>query len=143
MACCGLTMEEIPELQIGSLLEKTISELLSTTPDDFIKIWIHVEGPAAVIEYARTIDPNIMIPSGKAHICDICRHMYHDTAVTTLVKKYPPPNIDKIIERYYLGTLLKSASRPHASDFADTNLASFRSNCSVDAAQKLVQLSRN
>ena len=100
IACCGLTLEEIDELHLGSLKDKTIPQLLRETPDDFVKIWVHLQGPDAVVEYARKIDPTIEVPPNLAHICETCRFMYNNPKVMEAVMKCPPPFKDQIVQEY-------------------------------------------
>lgn len=100
VACCGLTLEEIPEMWLGDLKTKTISEIVSAQQDDFIKIWIHIEGPRKIYEFAKKLNPNIRIPVEKAHICDVCRAMYKDVDVRAILRHSLPANHMEIVEAY-------------------------------------------
>ncbi|HZV35637.1 MAG TPA: hypothetical protein VFB72_13770, partial [Verrucomicrobiae bacterium] len=105
-ACCGLPVEEIEELHLGSLLNASIKEVLSRAPDDFIKIWVHLYGPDAVIRYARQFDPSIPFPDQAAHICDACRAMYHNKRIREVVMQHPPPNVKDVMDFYFQTMLL-------------------------------------
>lgn len=105
-ACCGLPVEEIEELHLGSLLTASIKEVLSRAPDDFIKIWVHMYGPDAVIRYAQQFDPTIPFPEHAAHICDSCRFMYHNKRIQEVVMKNPPPNMREIMDCYFKSMLI-------------------------------------
>jgi len=115
IACCGLTLEEIDELHLGSLKKRTIGQILRETPDDFIKIWIHLQGPDAIIEYARRIDPSIERPRNFGHICDTCRFMYHHPKIVDAVMKNPPPFKDELV-REYMCTLFKPVNDSDMED---------------------------
>jgi hypothetical protein len=100
-ACCGLPVEEIEELHLGSLLNASIKEVLSRAPDDFVKIWVHLHGPDVVVRYAQRFDPTIPTPDHVAHICDTCRYMYHDERIKQIIMDNPPPNIKDIMDHYF------------------------------------------
>ncbi len=98
--CCGLTLHQIPEMWVGSLRQKTIKEILAGVRDDFIKIWIHLYGPDAILRYAQKLDPSIKGPHQQAHTCDVCRFVYRDERIMRLVKANPPPNMREIVAQY-------------------------------------------
>lgn len=132
IACCGLTFEEIEEVHIGDLKIHTIAEILRQTPDDFIKIWIHLHGPEAVISYAQQVDPSIKRPSNLAHICDTCRFMYHHPKIRKVIQQNPPANMHDIIQQYYQ-SLLVSASP--SDDALATRI--YMNACSIDQMKQL------
>jgi hypothetical protein len=113
-ACCGLPVEDIEEMHLGSLSNATIKEVLNRTPDDFIKIWVHLQGPDAVIRYARRFDPTIPFPDQSAHICDSCRYMYHNKRIKQIVMENPPPNAKEITDLYFHSLLLPTPERKHS-----------------------------
>jgi hypothetical protein len=113
-ACCGLPVEDIEELHLGSLLNASIKEVLSRTPDDFVKIWVHLHGPDAVIRYAQKFDPSIPFPENAAHICDACRFMYHDKRIKKIVMENPPPNVKEIMEVYFQSLLIPTRDMKHS-----------------------------
>ena len=113
-ACCGLPVEDIEEMHLGSLLNASIKEVLSRTPDDFVKIWVHLHGPDAVIKYAQKFDPSIPFPKNAAHICDACRFMYHDKRIKKIVMENPPPNIKDIMNVYFQSLLMPMRDVKHS-----------------------------
>lgn len=99
--CCGLTMDSMPELALGSLRNgATIPDLVRGATDDFMKIWIHLHGPEAVLRYAQKLDGSIPTPPDQAHTCDVCRSIYHDPRIRDLVLANPPPNLRAIVGEY-------------------------------------------
>jgi hypothetical protein len=113
IACCGLTMDEIPEVHLGSLKEQTIGDIVGKLPDDFIKICIHLYGPDAVIRYAQKLDPSIERPAHMAHICDVCRYMYNHPKIKDLVMASPPPNMRQILDQYYASLMVPTPNAEH------------------------------
>ena len=98
--CCGLTLERIPEMWVGSLKERTIRQVLTEAPDDFIKIWLHLYGPSAVLRYARKLDATIRDPGQHAHPCATCQYIYKNERLRELVSQNPPPNMRDIVAQY-------------------------------------------
>jgi len=114
-ACCGLPVEDIEEMHLGSLRTGSIKEILNRTPDDFIKIWVHLYGPDAVIRYARRFDPTIPFPEEAAHICDSCRYMYGNKRIKQIIMENPPPNVKEITNLYFNSMFLPAADRKHSA----------------------------
>lgn len=113
-ACCGLPVEEIEEMHLGSLLNASIKEVLNRTPDDFVKIWVHLHGPDAVIRYAQKFDPSIPSPKDAAHICDACRFMYKDKRIKKVIMENPPPNMREIMNVYFQSLMLPTREMKHS-----------------------------
>jgi len=132
VSCCGLTLEQIEELHLGSLKEKTLGEILRGAPDDFIKVWIHLQGPDAVLRYARRIDPSIPQYDDTAHICEVCRCMYHDARVVAAVMKSPPPFMGDLMRQYVM-----NLAQPIAETQFETSTAAYKEVCSVNKMRKM------
>ncbi len=113
-ACCGLPVEDIEEMHLGSLANATIKEVLSRAPDDFVKIWVHLHGPDAVIRYAQRFDPSIPNPRNAAHICDTCRFMYKDPRIKKAIMENPPPNMRQIMDCYFQSLLIPTREMKHS-----------------------------
>ncbi len=127
IACCGLTLEEIEELHLGSLKTRTIKQILRETPDDFIKIWIHLVGPDSVIAYALSLDPTIEVPPNLAHICASCRFMYNHPRIVEVISATPPPFKDDLVRQYAM-----SLFRPVSEDDLRAGVKMAMRGCNVD-----------
>lgn len=123
IACCGLTMDSIDEVHLGSLKTETIGEIVRRLPDDFMKIWIHLHGPDAVIRYAQTMDPSIERPPQMAHVCDVCRYMYNHPRIKELVMEKPPPNMRQIVDQYYQSLMVPTPDAEHQHVVASRGLS--------------------
>lgn len=139
ISCCGLTLEEIDEVHLGDLRKHTIREILDAAPNDFIKFWIHVEGPRAVIKYAMQYDASITPPPDMAHICEACRFMYHDERIAAAIRDNPPPNVADIMRRYF-STLLFNTTSQGSSDVHSQALDTLRRSCTRQSVDQLVSL---
>ena len=76
-ACCGFPMEELPALQIGSVAERTLDDVLGGAPDDLFKMWLHVAGPAGIAEFIARHLPGYRLPV-SASICEACVALQRD-----------------------------------------------------------------
>lgn len=99
-SCCGLPREQIPELNAGDLNENTIIDLYEKALEDFVKIWLHVEGPEHILAWAAKKDPSIDWENKYAHQCDACRAIYHDPKVRNVIKKHYEEKIHNILLRF-------------------------------------------
>lgn len=135
IACCGLTFEEIPDLHLGSLRERSVGQILRETKDDFVKIWIHLQGPQAVLDYARKFDPSIPDNLNMAHMCETCRFIYQDQRVVDAVTQNPPPNRKDLVQEYMM-----SLMRPQYRENNDLLAEYYMNSCSVDQAETMREL---
>lgn len=87
-ACCGLTFEHIPEIKLGALSEKSMGTMFDEAMDDFLKIWIHMDGPTKIMKklFGDEIDEAL---SQIQHICQACAIMHlHPRVRETLQARY-------------------------------------------------------
>jgi Radical SAM superfamily/4Fe-4S single cluster domain len=106
VACCGLHMERIPELHLGSIKEESLLSLTRRVPDDFLKIWIHVEGPERILQFVKSKVPEYRLPEESVHPCTTCLHLYKDdVARATIVDHYS--EVESRVSNLYLAGLTK------------------------------------
>jgi len=116
VACCGLHMEKIPDLHLGSIADRTLGDVLATAPDDFLKIWIHVEGPERVLEFVKTHKPDYELPVSCVHPCETCLHLYRDeTAKAVIAEHYREKEAD-VVQLFLTGAAVRMASDRAAAD---------------------------
>ncbi|MEP7295828.1 MAG: radical SAM protein [Burkholderiales bacterium] len=84
-ACCGLTFEHIPEMKLGTYSSGSIASRIDELADDFLKIWIHLDGPKNVVRaILGTSHAGI---EGAVHICEACAILHQDPALREGLKK--------------------------------------------------------
>jgi hypothetical protein len=103
VACCGLLVEEIPDLHLGSVATARLREVLEAAPDDFLKIWLHVEGPERILEWVKVKLPAYRCPTGSVHPCETCRHLYHDAEVRAIIRDGYEEKVDEILPLFMAG----------------------------------------
>jgi len=109
-ACCGLTRHRIPEMMLGSIEEHSLSSLIDSAINDFLKIWIYVEGPEKIIAWAAGKDPSIEWKDRYAHVCHACLALYQDQKVKQVIRDFHEEKIADVYFRYFLLTQYEAAS---------------------------------
>lgn len=86
-ACCGLTFEYIPELKIGRIDSGlSLKEIYEAGLNDFLKIWIHLDGPKKIIEMVMGGGQHKDISESHVHICQTCVFLYQDNDIREAIK---------------------------------------------------------
>jgi hypothetical protein len=85
-ACCGLHLEKIPALHLGSLKHAALGKRIAEAPDDFLKIWIRVEGPERILEFVKRHAPDYQLPLAAAHPCETCLHLHQDETARQVIR---------------------------------------------------------
>ena len=78
VACCGFPLEELPGLRIGSVAERPLDEVIRDAPNDMLKMFLHVAGPAGIAEFVARHEPGYTLPGNPASICDACIALQRD-----------------------------------------------------------------
>ena len=77
LACCGLTSEYIIPLRLGSVKESEIKHLYESQFQDFLKIWLFIEGPMSILKFIyekRKVQYGFI----TGHICNICSEIFKE-----------------------------------------------------------------
>lgn len=85
-ACCGLPLEKIPALHLGSIQNVALGKRIAEAPDDFLKIWIRVEGPERILEFVKRHASDYQLPLTAAHPCETCLHLYQDETARQIIR---------------------------------------------------------
>ncbi len=99
-SCCGLTMEHIPAMKLGSLRDESIVSLYQQQLSDFLKIWIHTDGPERIILWARQYDSAINIPP-TVHPCEACAVLHQDERILSILRNHYHEVVDAVMHRYF------------------------------------------
>ncbi|RKN74923.1 radical SAM protein [Paenibacillus ginsengarvi] len=111
-SCCGLTMEHIPEMKLGKLAEHSISDLVKRGLDDFLKRWIWLDGPDAVLWFARQKDPRVPYPDKNVHPCEACAQFYLNPMAREAVRNHWKEIADDVLLRYELKVRMLAEQDP-------------------------------
>lgn len=109
-ACCGLTLEHIPEMRLGRLDGTNLGQLYRDQVNDFLKFWIHVEGPYAIIE--RVLGPDSKdVLEGVVHVCQACVLMHQNEKVKQAIVQQAEQLIPEIMTKFHLRRALEARER--------------------------------
>jgi len=101
-SCCGLTMEHIPEMKLGKLAERSMAEMIDRGMNDFLKRWIWLDGPDAVLWFAHQKDPRVPYPEKNVHPCEACAQFYLNPLAREAVRRHWHEVRDDVLLRYEL-----------------------------------------
>lgn len=90
VSCCGLTMEYIPEMNLGKYSGETLLEKFNKQFDDFLKLWLWVDGPEKILYFAYMHNQNLRpVLEGITHPCQACLRLFRNKEVQkTLIENY-------------------------------------------------------
>ncbi|EHU0328769.1 hypothetical protein KY023_003278 [Vibrio vulnificus] len=91
-ACCGLTMEHIPEMKLGTI--NNLTSFSEKQEDDFLKRWIKIDGPYSILE--KMTDDHSKL-NNVVHPCQACAIIHKDMEVRENIKKRYKEHIIPII----------------------------------------------
>jgi hypothetical protein len=106
-ACCGLTFEHIPELKLGRLSNGCMQRMYEDSFEDFLKIWIHIDGPGTIIrklfgESANDYYLNIR------HICQACAILHKDEKIRDTLRDRYKEFVPDVMARWYARITLRT-----------------------------------
>lgn len=101
VACCGLTMEYIPSMKLGEFKDKDLKKLHYEQFNDFMKIWIFVEGAEKVLYYASQKNNKLVkYIQTIVHPCQACAYIYNSKEIRETLFKYYHEVFDSVILKY-------------------------------------------
>jgi hypothetical protein len=74
--CCGIASCSIPELYVGSLVDDGLLSILQRANQDLIVNWLALEGPASIVDFVRSQDPTIDLPTHYVNRCHACHTVF-------------------------------------------------------------------
>lgn len=83
--CCGLTFEHIPEMKLGQLGESSMAAMYEDQLSDFLKAWIHVDGPHRIMTRLFGTEAEEALQEVN-HICQACVIMHQHPGVRAALK---------------------------------------------------------
>lgn len=120
-SCCGLTMEYIPEMKVGDGDGEDFAAMYELQLKDFLKIWLSVDGPKKILDFAIQKNPQIQIHEGRAHSCEACALVYQRPDVRETLQQHFQEKVGDVLTRFYLVQAVKRGSR--ASSQSEMHLA--------------------
>lgn len=105
-ACCGLTLEHIPEMRLGSCSGSNMGELYRSQVDDFLKYWIHMDGPYTIIE--RVLEgASSELLEGVIHNCQACVILHKNKRIRDALSGGYKKFIPEVMTRFHLSNSME------------------------------------
>jgi hypothetical protein len=102
VVCCGLTMDQIPELHIADAASEPLAAIAARADHDLLRRWIRLEGPERIIEFLQQKDPSLAYPWDRVHPCEACRDLHHREDLRQAVRSHAAEVAGDILLRYQL-----------------------------------------
>ena len=100
--CCGLTMEYIPSMKAGKYQKGSLKEMYYNNFNDFMKIWLKVDGPEKNIILCLSEKIKIWRNTLKSivHPCQACAIIYKNPEVRETLNNYYKEIVTSTIIKY-------------------------------------------
>ena len=98
VGCCGLSIEYIPEMTLGKFGD-SLSKMYSMQEQDFLKVWLFVDGPKKILNYVRGWNKDLELPK-FIHACQACAYIYQNQKVQDVIQSNYKKCYNDIIERF-------------------------------------------
>ncbi|HHZ24008.1 TPA: hypothetical protein HH296_16525 [Xanthomonas vasicola pv. zeae] len=108
-ACCGLTLEYIAEMRLGRNDGSNMKELFEAQADDFLKYWLRVDGPYAIIENVMG-DAAPSYLDGVVHGCQACAILHKTPAIRSKLTEVYQSHIENVLTRFEIARAAASKS---------------------------------
>jgi organic radical activating enzyme len=102
-SCCGLGLRVIPELNVARVDEPGfLRRAIVDSEEDFLKLWIHYQGPERILAWAAQHNPEIKWEGMYAHHCQTCQRLYHDDAVRAVIREHWEEVVAEVLQSAWL-----------------------------------------
>lgn len=100
-ACCGLTLEHIPEMRLGRNDGSNMLSMYRSQYDDFLKFWIHVDGPYTIVKrvLGEAAEPLL---ANVSHICQACAILHQTPAIRERLAESYARFVPEVMTRFAL-----------------------------------------
>jgi hypothetical protein len=99
--CCGLSREQIPELN-APWTPGAVESIVDRGANDFIKIWLYVDGPERILAWAGSRNPAIDWENRYAHHCHACLALFADPVVRETIVRHYRERVDDVMLRFLM-----------------------------------------
>lgn len=112
-ACCGLTLEHIPEMRLGKNDGTNLGALYRSQADDFLKYWINVDGPRTIIERILG-DRSESLLRDVVHVCQACVLLHKEPEVKAQLTARYHDFVPEVMTRFFLKMAYVRESRTYS-----------------------------
>lgn len=101
LACCGLTAKYSKYLDLRNLRNQPIKNLYENQFNDFLKIWLYVDGPHKILDfvskYTENINPKLY---NNLHDCQVCAIIFNNDICQYILRQHYKEVYSNIILKY-------------------------------------------
>ncbi|MFA6030402.1 MAG: hypothetical protein WC969_11150 [Elusimicrobiota bacterium] len=109
LSCCGLTVSHIPEFDMGRIEDASdVVEKYREQCSDFLRLWLRVEGPMAILEYAVQKGADFAKAAPLVHPCEACRAIFNEKSLRTVLEETYREKIPEVLFRLQLMERMRS-----------------------------------
>ena len=87
-------------MKLGYLRDESVITLYQQQLSDFLKIWIHTDGPERIILWAKHYDSALNIPP-TVHPCEACAILHQDERIGFILRNHYHEVVDAVMHRYF------------------------------------------
>ena len=109
-ACCGLTFEHIPEMRLGKYESKPLEAYIDEIAEDFLKLWIHLDGPRQVARAVLGEESNSKIED-SIHICQACAVLHQDKRLRDALQKRYHEFVPDVVGRFLVNKMFNEMAQ--------------------------------
>lgn len=99
--CCGLSREYIPQLN-ADWDGRSLAAALEEGAEDFMKIWLSLDGPDRILAWAASKDNRIEWENRYAHHCHSCLALFKDRLVRDVIREHYRERVEDVLARYVM-----------------------------------------
>ena len=101
-ACCGLSVDYLESMKLGELYKDSLERVYFEQLEDFLKIWLYVDGPKQIYQYCVQKNPQIRPITMLTHICEYCLEIYTNKDCKNVIEETWKEQIESVMFRYSL-----------------------------------------
>lgn len=111
LACCGLTVNKIPEMNAGKVSPAGLAKAYSDLTQDFMRLWLRVDGPQKISEI---LGPDCIkgAVSDNSHPCETCRKIFNSLAAKKAIREQYAAHAPGVVFRYKFNCKLNARHDP-------------------------------
>jgi organic radical activating enzyme len=87
VSCCGFEVAGNEILDIGDLSTHSVPDLLDKADQDLPLNWIALEGPYAIMDFLRTLQPELPFRERYGSYCELCEHIVTEPVLVKAFKE--------------------------------------------------------
>ena len=99
LSCCGFPMEELPRLRIGSVADRALDDVLRSAPNELMKMWLHVDGPAGIAEFVARHIPGYTFRASPS-ICHSCVGLQRDERAMRVMSEHAAEIVQTVVSAF-------------------------------------------